>query len=840
MVIHPSLCLFVVCACSVASLGGMIPPDSKPLPRAWASSLENDLLRADLVADGNTNSRWSSAFADHQWLVIDLHEERRFEAMTVHWNTAGAARYSIEASSDGIEYRTIFERERVIEGDTEQIALASPVSARFLRFMLHERSTGWGFSIQEILLDGRSLAEEDLPTPPPDAVYRDADRPARERAADAVSRMSLREKIHMLSGRDMFYFPENTRLGLRRIFFADASMGLRLPGSTAFPALIGLAATFDPELAMRYGDAVGEESRSKGVHVLLGPGVNLYRVPQGGRNFEYLGEDPFLASRLVVPYIRGVQERGVMATIKHYVANNHEWHRKASNSVVDERTLRELYMPAFEAAIREADVAAVMTAYNLINGEYAAQNPALVKDILRDEWGFDGLVMTDWWSVFDSLKVIKSGVGLEMPHGDYLHEPVIRDLLAAGLVSTDEIDEMVESNLRPFFEYGFYDRDQTNPDALGFGGWHNDVSLETARGGMVLARNEGGFLPIDPDRPARVVLLGKNARETETSGYGAARVEPTNPISILDSFRDAAGQGVIIDQFDDMTAAARDAVRRADAVFVSVSTREREANDRAFELDQTQRDLIESALAQSDKVAVLVTAGSGIDMGPWVDRTRAVLMAWFGGNVGNQAVGEIVFGRINPSGKMPFSLERRWEDAAAYGHFLPHDATFNDEPIWGRERAIFPVVYEEGLFMGYRHFDQAGIEPLFAFGHGLSYTDFTFEDLVIERGPAGSAHPLVVRCIVRNVGARAGAEVAQLYIGQADASVQRPVRELKGFEKVSLEPGQATTVEFAVTERDLSYFDTNSRSWRFEPGRFMVYVGSSSRVLPLSDEVILD
>jgi beta-glucosidase len=215
-------------------------------------------------------------------------------------------------------------------------------------------------------------------------------------------------------------------------------------------------------------------------------------------------------------------------------------------------------------------------------------------------------------------------------------------------------------------------------------------------------------------------------------------------------------------------------------------------------------------------------------------------MAWFGGNVGNQAVGEIVFGRINPSGKMPFSLERRWEDAAAYGHFLPHDATFNDEPIWGRERAIFPVVYEEGLFMGYRHFDKSGIEPLFAFGHGLSYTDFAFEDFVIERGPVGSVHPLVVRCVVRNVGARAGAEVAQLYIGQPDASVARPVRELKGFEKVSLEPGQATTVEFALTERDLSYFDTNSGSWRFEPGRFMVYVGSSSRSLPLSSAVLLD
>jgi beta-glucosidase len=833
-----------LCAITVFALAGAASSisagESPLLPRAWASSLENDQLRADLVADGNTNSRWSSSFSDNQWLMIDLLKPKRFRDITVYWNTAGASDYTIEASMDGATFTPIFQRDKAIESDIERITLAAPTEARFLRFLLRERTTQWGFSIQEVMLDGASLAEENLPVPPADSIYRDTTRPAAERAADAVSRMSLREKIHMLSGRDMFYFPENERLGLRRLFMADASMGLRIPGSTAFPSFITLAATFNPDIAMRYGDAVGEESRAKGVHVLLGPGVNLYRVPQGGRNFEYLGEDPHLASAMVVPYIKGVQNRGVMATVKHFVANNHEWHRKASNSVVDERTLRELYLPAFEAAIREADVAAVMTAYNLVNGEYAAQNPRLVNGILREEWGFDGLVMTDWWSVFDTLKLVKSGVGLEMPHSDYLHEPAIRDLLTAGLVTTEEIDAMVESTLRPFFAFGFYDRDQTDPDALGFGGWHNEISLQTAREGIVLARNQGGFLPLDPAKAKRIVLLGKNARETETGGYGAARVEPTDPVSILDSFRQAAGPDAVVDQFDEMNAQALTAVRRADAVFVSVSTREREANDRDFALDNAQNDLIESALEASDSVAVLVTAGSGIDMGPWVDRTRAVMMAWFGGNVGNTAVGEIVFGKVNPSGKMPFTLERRWEESAAYGHFLPHDASFNDQPIWGRERAIFPVVYEEGIFSGYRHFDRTGIQPLFAFGHGLSYTTFAFESLQVERGSAGSNQPLTVRFTVRNTGERPGAEVAQLYVGQTDASVERPVRELKGFQKVDLRPGEARIVEFALSERDLSYFDVESGSWRFEPGRFGVFVGSSSRNLPLTETVVLE
>lgn len=831
--IAPLLAIMILISPTGAALGAGL--DSPPLARAWASSLERPGLRPELVVDGNPTTRWSSAFGDNQWLTIDLLEPTDIRTLAVVWDAASAKRYMIEASLDGQAYRPITAADLSSTEGRNEVEIIAEVRARFLRFVLAERSTEWGFSIREVLINGASPSAEKLPRPPVDAAYRDATLTAEERVADLLPRMSFREKVRMLSGTDMFYFPGNERLGLNRLYMADASMGLRLPESTAFPAFVGLAATFDPELAARYGDSVGEECRAKGVHVLLGPGVNLYRVPQGGRNFEYLGEDPFLASSIVVPYIKAVQGRGVMATVKHFAANNHEWNRKASNSVADERTLRELYFPAFRAAVQEAGVGAVMTSYNLVNGEYAAQNPWLVQKVLRDEWGFDGVVMTDWWSIYDALKTIRSGVSLEMPHPDVINEPVIRDLIAAGLVSTDDVDRMLSNTLRGFFRFGFYDREQTDPAAIGFGGPHNAVALETARRGMVLLRNENNFLPLDRDRIDHVVLLGENARETETSGYGAARVEPTDPVSILASIEHAAGPGVRVEQFDELTPEALVSVERADAVFVSVATREREANDRPFELNERDRMLIHGATAASDRVGVLLTAGSGVEMASWIDRTRALLMAWFAGNVGNTAVGEILFGDINPSGKLPFSIEKRWEDAAAYGRFLPHDAAFNDEPIWGLEHAVFPVVYEEGLLSGYRHFDAAGIEPMYPFGHGLSYSTFEYDDFRIQPADSSEDPVAVISVNVRNTSERPGTEVVQLYIGRAEGPADRPLRTLRGFRRVPLDAGESERVTFEIMPGDLSEFDRQAGRWVRGTGRFRVWVGSSSRLLTLTE-----
>ncbi len=797
--------------------------DSPHLPRVWSSSNENAMLLPQLALDGNANTRWGSSFNDDQWLIIDLGEARLVHELAIHWNTAAAARFGISVSLDGAVYEPATDAERTAGEGLHTVTLDRPVKARFLRLDLLERTTEWGFSIHEIMVNGVSLAHEDLPTPPAGALYRDADADPKARAADAVGRMSLREKIRMLSGDQMFYFPGNERLGLDRLFFADASMGLRIPGSTAFPSFVSLAATFDPDLAARYGDAVAEECRAKGVHVLLGPGVNLFRVPQNGRNFEYLGEDPHLASTMVVPYIRAVQDRGVMATVKHFAVNNHEWHRKASNSVVDDLTLETLYFPAFKAAVQEAEVGAVMTAYNLVNGEWAAQNRDLVQGVLRDEWGFDGLVMTDWWSVYDPMRVIRAGVDLEMPHADYLHEPAVRRLIDAGLVDESEIDRMVERTLAQFFRFGFYDRDQTDPDALGFGGWHDEVSLETSRKGMVLLRNEDGFLPLDPSSVRRVVLLGTNARETETSGYGAARVEPTDPVSILQSVRAAAGAGVEVLQFDGATPEAVRAMEAADAVFVTFSTREREANDRDFELPEATLSMINAATDASDRVGVIVTAGSGVDMSPFVEDTSAILFAFFAGNAGNTAVGEILFGQTNPSGRLPFTIERTWEDSPAYGRFLPPDASFNDQPIWGLERAVFDVVYEEGTLSGYRHFDATGAEPLFAFGHGLSYTTFEYsEPRVID-----SEVPVVeVAVTVTNTGERAGDEVVQVYAGYEPRPEGMPVRMLRGFERVPLDAGESRTLTFSI-DRD-AVMPTPSG---YEPESVVIGVGGSSRSL---------
>lgn len=803
-------------------------PGESPLPRVWSSSNENDMLAAQLAVDGNANTRWSSSFNDNQWLAIDLHEPRLIESVAINWNSAAAARYSIETSDDGVRYTRATRSDLSAEEGLRDAPLLHPVTARFLKIRLDQRNTQWGFSIHEILINGEPIAKEDLPTPPADALYRDSSAAPRERARDAVSRMGMREKIRMLSGDQMFYFPGNDRLGLRRLFFADASMGLRIPNSTAFPSFVSLAATFDPDLAARYGDAVAEECRAKGVDVLLGPGVNLYRVPQGGRNFEYLGEDPHLASAMVVPYIRAVQDRGVMATVKHFVANNHEWHRKASNSVVDDATLRTLYFPAFEAAVKEANVGAVMTAYNLVNGEYAAQHKSLVQGVLRDEWGFEGLVMTDWWSVYDPFRVITSGTNLEMPHADYLNEPAVRTLLAGGQIEPADIDRMVEGTLASFFRFGFYDRDQTDPDALGFGGWHDDVSIETSRKGMVLLKNDAGFLPLDPDATQAIVLLGSNARETETSGFGAARVEPTDPVSILASMERIAGKGTTIRQFDEATDEAVRAMRTADAVFVTFNTREREANDRDFELPDATLAMINAATEASDRVGVIVTAGSGVDMSPFVDDADAVLMAFFAGNAGNTAVGEILFGAINPSGKLPFTIERTWADSPAHGRFLPEGATFNDKPIWGRERPAFDVVYDEGTRSGYRHFDaNDDADPLFAFGRGLSYTTFQYSDLQVtdSEGPT-----VEIAVTVTNTGSRAGDEIVQLYAGLDPVptidGTPMPIRLLKGFRRVPLEPGESETVRFSI-DRDAVY------PGQPHDARLTIAVGGASDDVPL-------
>jgi beta-glucosidase len=837
--------MHAICSYNLALLSGTVPALAHAAPpadlfngspRITATSVENELLVPALMMDNDVNTRWSSSFEDNQQVQIDLVETQSIESLTILWNSAAANRYTIERSLDGEHFEKVVTRIEFNREGEEQISFATPFEAKSIRLVLHERATEWGFSIHELKINGFTPGTENLPEIPEDAIYKDRDQPAHVRARDAVGHMSLGEKIRFLSGDQMFYFPSNERLGLRRIFMADASMGLRIPESTAFPSFISLAATFDPDLAARYGDAVAEESRAKGVDVLLGPGVNLYRVPQGGRNFEYLGEDPFLASEMVVPYIRAVQDRGVMATVKHFAANNHEWHRKASNSVVDERTLRELYFPAFRAAIEEADVAAVMMGYNLVNGEYAAQNPWLIETVLRDEWGFNGLVMTDWWSVYDALRVIKSGTNLEMPHGDTLNVVTVGNLLSAGLIEEHEIDRMVRGTLTSFFKMGFYDREQQDDTALGFGGWHDEVSLETSRKSMTLLRNEGGMLPLHRDTVKRVVLIGSNARETETSGYGAARVEPTDPVSILDSFRDAAGPGVEVHQYDDLTdPQARRMAERADAVFVSVNTREREANDRDFELNDRDRGLILAAAALSDKVGVLLTVGSGVEMGSWIDQTQAVMMCWFAGNTGNQAVGEIVFGDTNPSGRLPFSIARRWEESAAYGNFLPSDATFNDVPIWGRERAIFPVEYREGLLSGYRHFDaDASVSPLYGFGHGLSYTSFAYESGETYVARPSLTDPLVrIGTTVTNTGDRRGAEVVQLYVGQPDVVAEAPVRVLAGFQRVELDPGESMKVEFELDVQRLRHFSTDpdQGGWIVSPGTFRYWIGASSQDL---------
>ena len=661
--------------------------------------------------------------------------------------------------------------------------------------------------------------------------------------ADTIlAQMTLREKCEYIGGVDVFFIKGIERLGLPPVLCADATAGVVLrerfyevtyqnavQTSVAFPAPIMLAATWNPDLAEAYASAVGEQCNANGIGVLLGPGFNLYRIAQCGRNFEYFGEDPFLISRMVERYVKGVQSTGTIATLKHFVANNTDYFRRKSNSIVDERTLREIYLPAFKAGI-DAGAMAVMTSYNLLNGEWTGQCKKTINELVRNSLGFRWLVMTDWWSVYDGKKVVESGQDLEMPAS--LATLGIEEKIQSGEIQEADLDRMVKSILTTLKAMELFDK-KPQPELIHKYPEHENIALNTAREGAVLLRNYNQTLPLDKNSADEILLLG-NYIHKKAVGGGSSEVKGYNQITLHEALNKAFGERARYE-----ASPTDDMIRNAKRIILAVGTQDAESWDRPFELEAGEEAYVKRILSLNANVIVLVNSGSGIRMTDWYQQAAAILYCFYNGQNGNTAIAEILTGDTNPSGKLPFTIEREFTDGPG-ADYIPKDETLyygaNDE--WEKIHPVYDVEYKEGVFVGYRWYDSRNIEPLYPFGFGLSYTQFGYSDLVVS--PKASDNHVEVRFRISNTGSVAGQEIAQLYVRDLHSGEPRPYKELKGFRKVYLAPGEHTTVQFELPCSAFAYWSTAIHNWLVEPGEFEILVGSSSRDIRLKNQLHLN
>ena len=818
-----------------------------------------------------------------------------------------------------------------------------------------------------------------------------------DRRADAIlAKMSLEDKIDYISGTDGFFVRALPEVGVPRLRMADGPMGARNFGpATAMAAGINLAATWDPTLAERVGTEIGRDARAKGVNFLLGPGLNIYRAPMNGRNFEYFGEDPFLASRIAVGYINGVQSQGVSATAKHFMANNSEFDRHNTDAIIDERTMREIYLPAFEAAVKEAHVGAVMNSYNLVNGVHATQNEILDTEILKKEWGFQGVLMSDWFSTYDGVAAANSGLDLEMPGGAFMNRQNLLPAVSDGRVSVAVIDDKVRRILRLAVKSRWLDRDQTDLSIPRYNLQGRQAALDAAREGIVLLKNDASVLPLDKHTIKSVAVIGPGAYPAVPVGGGSAGVRPFAAVSFLEGIANELGPSVrtvyhrgipefpeiaqatnfttvksggeagmlaeyfssatldgdpvirrndahinfgeapnadlgfiptayppgvgssrwtgyytasstasydvvvqstgeaggnyrvyvddklSLDNWDDSRAlvglstmtldagshkvvvehrgrpsflgmrfrlgivrhdsyvdpAAETIAASADAVVVTVGFNpesESEGSDRTFGLPPGQDQLIQKMAAINKRTIVVITSGGGVDVNGWVDHVPALLESWYAGQEGGTALAEILFGDVNPSGRLPVSFERHWEDNPAQDNYYPQP---------GSKR----VEYKEGIFSGYRGYEHDGVKPLFPFGYGLSYSAFLYRNLSIRPvstasepvGTSASGLLYEVSWDVTNTGTRDGADVGEVYVGEEHPAVPRPAKELKGFARINLRAGATQRAKVLLDSRAFSYFDVSTHEWRADPGEFTISIASSVEQILLKGTVSL-
>ncbi|HLP02915.1 MAG TPA: glycoside hydrolase family 3 C-terminal domain-containing protein [Opitutaceae bacterium] len=705
--------------------------------------------------------------------------------------------------------------------------------------------------------------------------YLDPAAPLDERVGDLLPLLTLEEKLGLIHADSKFSTAGVPRLGIPKLWISDGPHGVReeisahswRPAgrtddfSTWLPVSIALAATWNPELAQAYGGVLAAEARARGKHILLGPGVNLQRTPLNGRTFEYLGEDPWLAARMAVGVIRGLQAGDVAACVKHFALNNQEHERGTINVEVDERALRELYLAPFEAAVREAGVWSVMGAYNKFGGQYCCHNAYLLNDVLKGEWGFRGLVMSDWGGTHSTAEAARDGLDLEMgtrgPYENYFLAAPFRAAIERGEFPLALLDDKVRRNLRVLLATRALDG--RAPGALNTRA-HQALARKVAEEGLVLLKNSGALLPLDLAQVRRIAVIGDNAVRLQAHGGQSSEIKAFYEITPLagllervDGRADVTfSLGVVapkyrrLESFDvtgsaeyaeapdrqldpaELIERAVAAAQRADvAIVVAGLNHERhndtESTDRlSLELPYGQPELIARVAAANPRTIVVLVAGSPVAMDPWLEKTPAVVQAWYAGMEGGRALASVLFGDVNPSGKLPCTFPRRLADSAAHASGLPRH--------YPGEAGT--VHYDEGLLVGYRWNDAKGVEPLFPFGFGLSYTTFELARLAVTPGGEDGA-VATVECAVTNTGARAGAEVVQVYVEAVSPAVERPVRELKGFAKIALQPGETRPVRIALGPRAFSYYSPERRAWIADAGEYRIVIGRSSRDLPL-------
>ncbi|MDP4268567.1 MAG: glycoside hydrolase family 3 C-terminal domain-containing protein [Bacteroidota bacterium] len=806
--------------------------------------------------------------------------------------------------------------------------------------------------------------------------YKDSKQPVEKRIKSILSQMTLEEKIDYLGGANDYYIRAIPRLGIPAIKTSDGPVGSRNDGkSTAYPATVLAASTWNVSLLKELGEALASDCHARGVHILLAPGVNICRAPMGGRNFEYMGEDPYLAGRMAVAYIKGLQGKGVAGCIKHYAGNEQEWDRNKVSSNIDERTFQEIYLPAFKAAVKEGKVATAMDSYNLLNGEHATQNSHLNNDILKKMWGFDGILMSDWGATYDGIAAAKGGLDLEMGSGDHMNRATLIPAIKNGVISESLIDEKVSRILRIIFRYGFYDRSQQDKRIPLDNPASANVALKVAREGVVLLKNEGNILPLNDTKIKKIAVVGPNANQYVFGG-GSSQTMPFHCVTTYEGIKNLVGNKVSVDcvsesqnvgemiqnavfyadadcsakglkgeYFNNMTLSGDPAFKRTDekidfnwgtgtpnsdvkdfpsdgfsvrwtgfvrssvssvytfvakgddgyrlwvngklvidgwrdqpatqqigavameagktyevkleyydraggaeihlgwadngkSIAKAVQTAssadvavvcvgfngefEQEGQDRKFELPGGQSELINAVAKANPNTIVILNGGGNIYMQPWLANVKGLLHGWYTGQEGGTALAEILFGKVNPSGKLPDTFEKEWSDNPTHDSYYDTEKQLN-------------VTYKEGLLVGYRYYDTKKVKPQFPFGYGLSYTTFAYANMVVSKN---GSHAATGSVLVKNIGKRDGYEVVQVYVKPLAPSVTRPVHELKAFKKVFVKAGQTVKVDFTLDDSSFSYFDVQKNSWVVDHGQYEIQAGTNSRDILATAKVV--
>ena len=719
------------------------------------------------------------------------------------------------------------------------------------------------------LLLGGTVQAQSLP------VYLDDSKPIEDRIEDALSRITVEEKVALIHAQSKFSSPGVARLGIPEFWMTDGPHGIRPEvlwdernqagwtndSCVAFPALTCLAATWNPEAALLYGQSIGEEARYRNKTVLLGPGVNIYRTPLNGRNFEYMGEDPYLASQMVVPYVKGVQQNGVAACVKHYALNNQEINRHTTNVIVDDRALYEIYLPAFKAAVQEGKAWAIMGSYNLYKNQHNCHNRYLLNDILKGEWGFDGVVVSDWGGVHNTEEAIYNGMdmefgswtnGLSKGMGNaydnyYLAHPYLKQI-KEGKIGTKELDDKVRRILRLAFRTTM---NRNRPYGAMLSEEHIAAARKIGEEGIVLLQNKKNILPIDLNRTKKIAVIGENALKMMTVGGGSSSLKVQYECSPLDGIKRRIGDGIEISyargyvgdtggQFDGVSSgqnlkddrSARqlieEAVRIAQSadyvIFIGGLNKSghqdcEDTDRKGLELPYKQ-DKVIGALAKVNKNLIVVNiSGNAVAM-PWISEVPAVIQAWYLGTEAGNAIASVLVGDVNPSGKLPFTFPEKLEDVGAH--------QLGDYPGRQREDGIFDEKYNESIFVGYRWTDKQKIRPLFPFGHGLSYTTFAYGKATVNKKVMKIDEQIAITVPITNTGKRIGSEIVQLYISDLKSSLPRPVKELKGFSKIQLAPGETQEVTFLIDKQALSFFNDSRHEWVAEPGKFEAQIAASA------------